>query len=293
MNDLLKDLSQVARFTPMEPYQRFAYACASLLVLSAAVHGGVYLVDGGPWGGPVSWRKPILFGFSFGVTLATLTWFLTLLRLRRSIARIVLAVLALASVGEVFLVSMQKWRGVASHFNQDTSFDSFVFALMGFLAVLVALVTVLIVVRSLFRFDAPSSLSWAIRCGLVLMLVSLAVGAHMIIEGGNTFGTAGAMKMPHAFTAHAVQVLPALALLLLLSDLPEHRRIRTVTIGAIGYVGLIASTLLQAYGGRGPLDLGIASSATAVVGLGLLVTSAVIALRGIVVRLRLHRVGSR
>jgi hypothetical protein len=53
---------------------RFAYLAAALLLLSSAVHLVVYAVDGGAWGGPVSWRKPILFGFSFGVTLLSLGW---------------------------------------------------------------------------------------------------------------------------------------------------------------------------------------------------------------------------
>jgi hypothetical protein len=34
----------------------------------------VFLVDGGPWEGPVSWRKPTTFGISFGLTLITIAW---------------------------------------------------------------------------------------------------------------------------------------------------------------------------------------------------------------------------
>ncbi len=63
--------------------QRFAYAAAVLLLLSSAFHVIVYAVDGGPWAGPVSWRKPILFGFSFGVTLASLGWAAGRMRLTR------------------------------------------------------------------------------------------------------------------------------------------------------------------------------------------------------------------
>jgi len=209
IKDLVKDLIRVARFTPVASYQRFAYVCGALLVLSGVFHGAVYLVDGGPWGGPVSWRKPIVFGLSFGITLMTLTWFMTFLRPRRSVGWIVLGVFAVAALGEVFLISMQKWRGVASHFNEDTVFDGLVFSIMGSLVSLVGLVTIFVAARSFFPIDAPPSLAWAIRIGLVLMLVSQAVGVQMILEGGNTFGAAGALKVPHAFTLHAVQVLPA------------------------------------------------------------------------------------
>lgn len=58
----------------MASYQRFAYVCGALLALSGVVHLGVYLVDGGPWGGPISWRKPVVFGLSFGIAIVTLGW---------------------------------------------------------------------------------------------------------------------------------------------------------------------------------------------------------------------------
>ena len=89
------------------------------------------------------------------------------------------------------------------------------------------------------------------------MLVSQAVGVQMIAEGGNTFGAAGALKVPHAVTLHAVQVLPALAILLLAApELLERRRVAIVTVGAVGYASLIASTMVQTYGGLSPFDLG-------------------------------------
>ena len=286
MKDLLRALLQAARFTPTASFQRFGYACGALLVVSGLVHGVVYLVDGGPWVGAVSWRKPIVFGLSFGITLLTLTWFMSFLRPRRITGWIVLGTLAVASLGEVFLISMQKWRGVASHFNEDTPFDESVFSMMGLLVTVVAVVTVFVAVRSFFPVDAPPSLAWAIRTGLVLMLVSQAVGVQMIIEGGNTFGANGALKLPHAFTLHAVQVLPALAVVLSLSDVEERRRVKVVALGAAGYAALIAATMVQTYAGRSPLDVGTLAASLAVAGVALLVTTAVIAVRGLATRQR-------
>jgi hypothetical protein len=282
MSDLVKDFVRVGRFTPVASYQRFGYVCAALLVISGAFHGVVYLVEGGAWGGPISWRKPIVFGLSFGITLATLTWFMTFLRPRRAVGWTVLGLFALASIGEVFLISMQEWRGVASHFNEDTAFDGLVFSLMGGLVSLIGLITVFVAVRSFFSVDAPASLAWAIRIGLVLMLVSQAVGVLMIVQGGNTVGTAGEAKIPHAVTLHAVQVLPALALVLLLSNYSEVRRVRIVGLGALGYTALIASTMVQTFSGRGPLDLSVVASALALLGLVLLGAGAFFALRGLV-----------
>ena len=84
---------------------RLLYATAALLAVSAVVHGAVWLMDGSPWAGPVSWRKPIEFSASFAITLATLGWVLTKLVgpnwLRWSLA----LTLATSSVAEVALIS--------------------------------------------------------------------------------------------------------------------------------------------------------------------------------------------
>lgn len=279
MTELVARLAQVGRFTGVPAWQRFAYWCAALLVLAGLFHVGVFLSDGGPWEGPLSWRKPIVFGLSFGVTVATLAWVLGFLHPRRAVAWVVVGVLAVASVGEVALISLQTWRGVPSHFNNSTPFDETVFSLMGMLVTVLVVLTVLVTVWSFFRLDAPAGLALAIRAGLVLMLVGQAVGVQMILEGGNTFGTAGALKVPHALTLHAVQVLPALALLLLLSDSAERDRVRVVRVGIGGYAVLVAATLLQTYGGRAPLDPGPGVILLALVGVALLATSWLVAVR--------------
>ena len=281
MRSLFADIARTGRFTSVEPYQRFAYWCAALLVLSGIFHLGVYAVDGGPWEGPLSWRKPIVFGLSFGITVATLSWVMTFIRPRRLWGWVLLGVFSVASVLEVVLISMQTWRGVASHFNEDTAFDGAVFSAMGMLVSIIAVVTVVVAVRAFRSLDAPPSLALAFSLGLLLMLVSQAVGVQMIVEGGNTFGAEGALKVPHAFTLHVAQVLPALAILLLVSDSTEQRRIRIVSMAAVGYGLVIASAGLQAYAGRAPLDLDVTASALALVGLALMLASALLALRGL------------
>jgi hypothetical protein len=286
MRELLRELVRTGRFVPVTAYQRLGYLCAAALMLSGAFHGLVYLLDGGGWGGPLSWRKPTVFGFSFGITLFTLTWFLSFLRPSRWAGWAVVGILSVASLGEVFLISMQTWRGVPSHFNESTPFDSGVFSMMGLLVSILGVMTVLITVWSFVRLDAPRSLRLAIRLGLVLMLVSQSVGVQMIAEGGNTYGTAGALKVPHAFTLHAAQILPALAIVVLAGEFTERRRVEIVGLGALGYAGLIASTMLQAYAGEAPLDLTLASAALAATGLVLLASSAVLALRGLATRSR-------
>jgi predicted cobalt transporter CbtA len=57
-------------------YQRFLYAVGAVLLASAAFHLGVLIATGGSWEGPLSWRKPILFGESFGLTALSVGWIL-------------------------------------------------------------------------------------------------------------------------------------------------------------------------------------------------------------------------
>lgn len=259
------------------------------MLASSLFHVIVFAIDGGAWEGPISWRKAILFGFSFGVTVVTLTWFLGFLRLHKVTGWIMAGVIALAAAGEVFLVSMQVWRGVESHFNNDTPFDGSVFGIMGLLVSILGVITIIIAIRSFFTLDAPASLAWAIRLGLLLLLVSQGVGVNMILVGGNTFGPAGPLKVPHAVTLHAVQVLPVIALLLRSSDMPEERRLRLVFLGALGYAGLIGATVVQAYGGRGTLDIGVVAAALALLGIGFLGFSGLTALNGVRSRLAASR----
>ena len=56
------------------PAQRFASWVGGALVLVGLGHLAVWLVVGGAWQGPVSFRKPTTFGISFGLTTITLAW---------------------------------------------------------------------------------------------------------------------------------------------------------------------------------------------------------------------------
>ncbi len=61
------------RVVVMSP-QRFLYLAGSLMVAGGLFHLSVFLVDGGPWTGPLSWRKPVTFGISFGLTALAVAW---------------------------------------------------------------------------------------------------------------------------------------------------------------------------------------------------------------------------
>ena len=103
------------------PYQRFLCWLAVAFLASAAVHGAVFLLGDRAWEGPLSWRKPLLFSFSFAAVSASIAWVMTFLPNRPEVGWPLAIAFALASVGETVLIAMQAWRGRSSNFNDRTA----------------------------------------------------------------------------------------------------------------------------------------------------------------------------
>lgn len=206
-----------------------------------ALHGLVFLVDGGAWQGPVSWRKPTTFGLSFGLTVVTLTWLTTTLRLRDRTRWALLGTFAVANVVEVGLVVVQAWRGVPSHFNLASPFDGAVFITMGISIAFIATIIVVVTVLAFTSSEAPRPTAMAVRLGLVALVVAQAIGGTMIGRGfvaladdgqNAAYLAGGTLKLAHAVTMHGVQLLPILAAVLAWAGLAERQRTRAVLAAA-------------------------------------------------------------
>jgi hypothetical protein len=276
------------------PWQRLGYLVGGALILVGIGHLLAWLVVGGAWAGPVSFRKPTTFGISFGLTTVTVAWVAGQLRISDRTGWLLLVPLAVADTTEVIWVSLQRWRGVAAHFNDDTTLDNLLFVLMGGVAVAVAATVILVVaVLSFTSMRAAPSMALAIRAGLLILLVAQVVGGWMIqhglglaeqgaTDGLTTFGAAGVMKVPHAVGIHGIQVLPALAWLLSFAALPEQRRVGLVRVAVVGYVALVVVSVLQTASGVAPFDVGVVAALLYLVGialLGIALVTAVLALR--------------
>jgi hypothetical protein len=275
-----------------QPYQTFLYVTGFVLLASGLFHAVLWAVTGDSWTDPVSWRKPALFGISFGLTSLSLAWVHTFLRARRRLGWLVCGSFGVASLGEVGLISMQRWRGVASHFNTDTGFDATVFQLMGLLVAIVALSIIAVTVRCLTPLQAAASIRLAIRAGLLLLVAGQVLGQLILLNGAtvlhdhpganlaraNVLGLAGQMKVPHAVALHAIQVLPALAWLLSFTALPERVQRRLVILATVGYTGLLVVTVAQTFRGLAPLALDVTALVTLLLSLALLVAAAAVTL---------------
>ena len=199
MEDILTVLASKA--------QRILIWTAVLFLASAAFHALVWFSVGMPsLDGPISWRKPITFGFSSGVLCLSLSWVLGLLPQTPRLVRQASLFSALL-ITEVALIDMQQWRGVASHFNATTAFDAAVFSTMGVLIMAVSVVIGLWTI-ALFRRALPTSRSLALaaRAGMVMLNIGNLIGVLMAATEST------ALKPLHGAALHAIQVLPVLAL---------------------------------------------------------------------------------
>jgi hypothetical protein len=254
-------------------YQRFAYTVGALLLLSGVVHAVVFFIAGGAWQGPVSWRKAVTFGLSFGITSISVAWVLTFLPKRRALGWTLMGLFGIANTVEVGLVTLQAWRKQPSHFNTALPFDASVFTAMGISVAVIALVIVAVAAWSFRSIDAPRSLGLAIRSGLLLLVASQVLG-YAIIDNGlgileeegietpvettrdlSHLGAHGALKVPHAVTIHGLQVLPGLAWLAQFARWSERRRTRIVATAAAAYAGLCFVSGWQAFHGLATISL--------------------------------------
>ncbi|MGW0873963.1 hypothetical protein ACWD3Z_26175 [Streptomyces sp. NPDC002740] len=226
-------------------------ATALLLILSGLVHLVVFAVDGGPWNGPVSWRKPVTFGLSFGVTLLAVVRVTSYVRVGPRLRAVLLGVFAADCVVEVAGITLQAWRGVPSHLDMETPFDtavSMTLAVGG--GVLVVLLARFAVASFRHRPTGPAGMALAVRSGFAILLVALASGAAMIARGvvltrtGHqeaAYHSTASLKPLHGVSLHAVLVLPALAWLLSRTPWSESVRRRIVAAAVGCYVAAVAA----------------------------------------------------
>lgn len=191
------------------------------LLVSGLGHLVFGWLAGAEWSGPVSPRKPGLFGVSAGVTVWSLSWAITKLvphRWDRKLA----ASLAIGLLVEVGLITVQYWRGVPSHFNRTTIIDAGIeFSMMG----LILWVTIGIgwlCWRSQWLRDTNQLWAAALRGGLWLLLISCGLGFAVTVLGEinlaqgrvpEVWGRGGVLKYPHGAALHAIQTLPLLGLM--------------------------------------------------------------------------------
>lgn len=260
---------------PLTAQQRFLFIAGSTLIASGIIHSVIAvgaLASGDDWLGPLSWRKPIVFGLSFGLLTVTVAWILRLLP-AKPWGWIPTILIGAFSVTEVVVITLQKWRGVASHFNTSTDFDAIIFGVMGLSVLLVVLGLLLLLVWVVLQFRGNGGERLAVIVGIVSLIAAGYVGNDIISAGeahlaatGNIpyevmFGTDGSAKLSHFVGMHLIQLLAVVAIIA-----TERHRVALVALSAVGGVAVFVSVTVTAYAGESWLSPGPAVGALGVMG---------------------------
>jgi hypothetical protein len=259
MNQIPRQVWSSAR--PVTGQQRFLWWCGTLLLASGAVHAVVAVVDASAWWGAVSWRKPVVFGFSLGLLAWSAVWVLRQLP-HRWWGWLPAGLLGGGSVVELVAIAGQRWRGEASHFNYRTGFDAAVWGVMSKAIILVALALAVLLVWSLVEFRGTPAARIAVVVGLGAMLVSGYIGYDMAAIGeaaaeatgrapdSIVFGAAGSAKLAHGLGMHGLQVLGALGIGLDLRPSSTRAQVGPMVLAAAGFAAVYAAVVAAAYAGR-------------------------------------------
>jgi hypothetical protein len=238
--------------------QWIMFAVAGVLLASGVGHLLFWLVAGGSLSGDVSLRKPILFGFSAGVTMLSLGWVVGKLRKRRSDS-VMLSLFSVAMLLEVSLITLQQWRGVSSHFNRSTTFDASILSWIEGLIVFATIVIAELTRRSFQRLSTSVEMVVAIRGGMVLLLFACllgfvhdAYGNQRVTVGQDPviFGNAGVMKFPHGIPLHAIQFLPLTAWIFRRLRAAKSQRLKAVQLALSSVTVFTLYSMVQTFTGR-------------------------------------------
>lgn len=248
----------------VRPSQIPLYFVGLLLVASGLVHVAVWGFEGGSWEGDVSWRKPILFGFSAGATMLSLGWLVGKFRPRRGDGWL-FGTFSAAMFVEVALITMQQWRGVASHYNHVTQLDSTVLYAIEGLILFATIVIVEMTRRSFLRLEnATADMRLAIRSGMALLLFACLLGFALVAHGNRQtaeglapgiYGDRGVTKFPHGVPIHAIQLLPFVAWFWRIRGVIETQRFRCVAWTTLSIVLFTVFSIAQTLGGRARFEM--------------------------------------
>ena len=216
------------------------------------------------------WIKPIKFEISIIVFLLTMGALLGALgRLGAwPQTRLWLAwAFGAAMAAENTVIAMQSLRGVRSHMNYTTLFNSLSFAAMGvFVAINTVALAVLLVLYLRTNTGLPRALSWAIVLGLGLILAGSLEGGMMITHfNAHTVGAEdggaglpfvnwstghGDLRVAHFFALHALQAFLLIGWLLSRAPIAGWMQTAAVVLFALVYTAFVWLLFEQAIRGE-------------------------------------------
>jgi hypothetical protein len=261
---------------------------AGMVLLSLVSAAGLVFDDRSLVGAPI-WLKPLKFAASVAIYGFTLAWLHSLQHKARRWGWWMGTVISITMMIEMTIVTGQVLRGRLSHFNVEKDpVNQFIQPIFGHTIEIMFGALLIFAVLLAFQRIGDRAMSLAIRLGLGLAMVGMALGILMFanvkpdqlaakkagaatVMGGHSVGvadggpglpitgwstTGGDLRIPHFVGIHALQVLPLLALALAAAagrwTRLRHERTRSglvwVAFGA--YAGLLTLLTWQALRGQ-------------------------------------------
>jgi hypothetical protein len=271
-------------FSRMWAFNKFLTLSAMLYIGLIPIYIVAAIVDPRLITNAPAFVKPLKFILSSAIYVPTFLYLLTLIDGRKRWVQIAANTTAAAFLIENVIITGQAIRGIPSHFNATTPFDSALFSIMAISIVVLSVMNLLLGIWLLFQKLPSPTVAWGIRLGVLISFVGMvvaflmtsgptpsqraqmeagimpaAIGAHSVgVEDGGPglpfvgWSTEGGdLRVPHFIGLHGMQLLPLLGLLL--SRRPrfnERQRVTLVVTAGVAYVGWIALLTWQALRGQ-------------------------------------------
>jgi hypothetical protein len=239
------------------------------MLLSGCIHTLLLSVWSQDWNSPISFRKPVLFGFSTGLTLWSCLYVIQCLK-PTAVDRFITMLLSGSLLIEVGLITVQAWRGTASHFNEQGMLNFLIEqSMLGLIicaSAIVAWITWQSFRQNAYRFEyqrgSERALRLAIQAGMLFLLGSCMVGFLITYVGKlnqsqglspEIYLAKGVLKFPHGATLHAIQVL--VLIVWIGKRLNSKYLWHAVLFGVVAHVLWLAFSIQQTLRGRDRWDM--------------------------------------
>lgn len=238
------------------------YAIVMIHLIGAVVCIAGLFIDDRTLMGINVWVKPLKFCISGAIYILTVGYLINFFPYSTRKKHVLRNIVSITLFVEIGIIVYQAFRGVKSHYNQDSAFDGILFALMGLLIGINVLLMVLFAFDSLrLKMNTPRAVQWGIFFGWLIVIGGSWVGGQMIgqmahnvgiADGGeglpilNWSTVAGDLRVAHFFGLHAIQIIPLFALGLVKWKVPKTGQYISVVLFALAYGSFIGYTFWQA-----------------------------------------------
>ena len=198
------------------------------------------------------------------MTLWSLGWLEKNLTRRGWLDRATGWTVSVSLVLEVAFITLQRWRGTASHFNHATTVDEIIdFSMLG-LIVIAFLGICYFTVRCFGKLKLDADFKLALRAGVVFLVASCLIGFMISVYGYERLaeglspekvGKSGVPKFPHGIAIHALQMLPLAVFVMRRLATPLTHRASVVRWLTASFVLQIVFASYQTFNGYARGDL--------------------------------------